>query len=431
MGVLRALAILPLLLLPAAARASSLEIYGFGPRASSMGMAGTASVDGGEALFYNPGALTSIEGVRVNVGYRVSPTRLQLNGQSIGAREPRSTELGLGFGLSTFGRKSALALALHVPDYGLYGVRLRPVNSPQFVVVDPRRDRIHVMAGFAIEPVDKVQIGAGASLLSDTLAKLGINLGDDAGGRLDAQLLPTNTLHAGVRVGPWAGTRFGLAYREEHISILSFPTELNAKLGNVDGTVTIYSRTFAYFTPRQIAAGASWENEAWTVTGDLVYSQWSGMKDPAGTGRIVVADRGGNLPPAPLGHEQEDPGFRDTVSPRAGAEWRLRRASASPVRVRFGAAFEPTPAPAPSVSRNLIDSDRLALTGGLGITFKSPRVLTGPLDLDLHATWAHLSERTVMRDDPTDPVGSYTASGDLYDVGLAATFHFDAPYLRQ
>lgn len=419
-----------MLLVPASAHATALELYGFGPRASAMGMAATASVDGAEALYYNPAAVASLENIRLSVGYRFSPTKLTINGEEIGSRQVRSTELGLGFGLSTFGRKSGLAIALHVPDAGLYAVRLRPVSSPQFVLVDPRRDRIHVMAGFAISPIDKVEIGAGASLLSDTLAKLSINQGAEETGEIDAQLIPTNTLHAGLRVGPWAGTRIGLAYREEHISILSFPSELNANLGGVDGTVTIYSRTFTYFTPRQLALGGSWDGGAWTLSGDLVWSQWSGMRDPAGRGRIVIIDRSYNLPSESPGHEPEDPGFKDTIAPRVGTEVRLRQATSSPVRVRFGAAFDPTPAPTPSPSRNLIDSDRVTVTGGVGVTFKNPRLLTGPFDIDLHATYSKMADRTIVRNDPTDPVGSFTASGELFDVGLAATFRFDAPYLR-
>ena len=51
--------------------------------------------------------------------------------------------------------------------------------------------------------------------------------------------------------------------------------------------------------------------------------------------------------------------------------------------------------------------------------------LTGPLSFDAHAGWGRLASRTVTRNDPTDPIGSYTAGGDLWSVGLSMTVDVD------
>lgn len=417
-------------MLPVPANATSLELYGFGPRAAGMGLTGTVTSDGPWSLYYNPAGLTELEGIEIGSYYQMAPTRLALNGRSIGAREPRATDVGLGFGLSTFGRRSGLALALHVPDAGLYGVRIRPVHRPHFAVVDPRRDRVHVIAGYAIEPVDKVQIGIGSSLLSDTVARMRISQTGEQRADMDARLLPTQTLHAGVRVGPFANVRAGLSYREEHVSILSFPTDLSADVAGIRGDVLVRARAFVYFTPRQVSAGAAWEKEGLTATADLVWSQWSAMPDPYGDSSLTVIDHGGTLPPSPPPTFAEDPRFRDTLSPHLGAEWRALRGGGTELALRAGYAFAPSPAPRPSATRNLVDLDRHVATLGARVSFREPPVLTGPLDLEAYAGYTHMPPRTVLRDDPTDPVGAYTASGALWAFGLGATFHFDAAYLR-
>lgn len=412
------------------ARATALELYGFGPRAAGMGLTGTAAVEGNYAVYYNPAALASLEGIRLDAGYQVAPTRLTMNGRSVGAKSPRATEVGLGFGVKTFGMRSGLGLALHVPDYGLYGVRLRPVDAPQFVLVDPRRDRIHVMAGYAIAPVDKVEVGFSASLLSDTLALLSLDQGTKQQGSIDAQLIPTNTLHAGVRVGPWSGMRAGLTYRDEHISIVSFPTDLHAEIGTVSGDVLVRSRSFVYYTPRQVSLGGSWETGDVLATADLTWSGWSGMRDPNGSSGFLVIDRNGNLPPQPPPNFQEDPKFKDTVSPHLGLEWRALRGGKVELTARGGYAFEKSPAPAPTATRNLVDLDRHVLTAGGRVRFPKAPGVGAPVDLDGYVVYGRLGERTVRRDDPTDPVGSYTAGGELWAVGMATTVHFDAAYLR-
>ena len=417
-------------MLPARASATSLELYGFGPRSAGMGLTGTVTAGGPWALYYNPAGLAELQGIELGSYYQAAPTQLELNGRSIGAREPRATQVGLGFGLSTFGRRSGLALALHVPDAGLYGVRIRPVFRPHFAVIDPRRDRVHVIAGYAIEPFEKVQIGVGSSLLSDTVARMRIVQTGEQRADMDARLLPTQTLHAGVRFGPWANVKGGLSYREEHISILSFPTDLSADLAGIRGDVLVRARAFVYFTPRQVSGGAAWENDRLTATADLVWSQWSAMPDPYGNSSLTVIDHGGTLPPSPPPTVAEDPRFRDTVSPHVGVEWRALRGGSTELALRGGYAFVPSPAPSPSATRNLVDLDRHVATLGFRVSFRQPPMLTGPLDLEGYAGYTHLPPRTVLRDDPTDPVGAYTASGRMWALGLGATFHFDAPYLR-
>lgn len=410
--------------LPSIAHASALEIYGMGARPSAMGQAATAAVDGPEAAHYNPAALASLTGIRFDAGYRIAPAALTLNGHDIGARNARSTQLSLGLGTKTFGMPSGLGLSVDVPDAGLYGVRLRDPASPQFVLVDARRDRMHAVIGFGIQPLEKLSAGIGASLFADTLAHIGIDFGADPGATMDASLEPTRTVHAGVRAGPWAGVTFGLTYRAEEYSHLAFPTDLHAKVGSVDGEVSVQSDNAVFFTPAEIAIGVAKQTPAWTFAADLLASRWSRMRDPNGTQIITVSGTPG-LPPAPPAVYEEDPRFHDTLSPRAGAEWRR-----GALALRGGANFVPTPAPAPSPTRNLVDCSRTGLSAGAAWTLSAPSLLTGPLTLDAHATWSHLLPRTVRRDDPSDPVGSYRAAGELWSFGITASLRFAAPYLR-
>ncbi len=417
--------LLPLLLLvPAPARGSALELQGLGARASGMGLAATATANGPEAVYYNPAGLASLSGIRFDAAYRDQPARLTMNGRSVGARDARASQLGLGFGLSTFGLPAGLAISADVPNTGLYGVRLRDPAEPQFVVVDERRDRAHAMVAFGIRPLDRLAIGIGVSLFADTIAQIGIDYGEKSGATMDATLKPTRTLHAGILAGPWRGVTAGLAYRAESSSVIAFPTTLHAKIGAVEGDVRVQSRNVVFFTPEQLALGAAKESGAWTITADLIAARWSRMRDPNGEQSVTVTGTPG-LPPSPPAVHEEDPGFHDTLASRAGVEWRGPHA----VALRGGWAFDPSPAPAPSPTRNLVDCTRHTLTAGAGITFREPAWLTGPLSLDTWAAWTHLMPRTVLRDDPTDPVGSYVAGGEMFSLGVSATFRFAAPYL--
>ncbi len=412
------------------ASATALELYGFGSRAAAMGSTGVASVDGVHANYYNPAALASLSGISIVAGYQLAPTTLTLNGRDVGPRNARASSIGMGFGLSTFGRRAGLAMALQVPDAGLYGVRLRPTGSPQFALVDARRDRIHVMGGYGIAAAEKVDLGISVSLLSHTRALTEIEYGDEQGAALDARLEPTRTVYAGVRAGPFAGVTTGLAFRQENVTELSVPTTLRATIGTIDADISVDATDRLFYTPQQWVLGASWERNGLVAAADLQWSRWSTFSDPNGFKRIEVIDRAGNLPPGSHGHEEEDPRFHDTWSPRLGLEWRPSGERAIRPALRAGYAFEPTPAPKPTPTRNLIDADRHTVGFGLGVAFRDPPVLTGPLSLDAHVTYGALRRRVVTRDDPTDPVGAYVADGTLWSVGVVARFEFAASYLR-
>ena len=411
------------------ARATGVELYGFGERASGMGLTGGAAASDAAALYYNPAGLAGISDVEFSAGYRRAPTTLTLNGRSVGAREARASQLAIGFGVSTFGRRAGLALAAHAPDTGLYGVRLRAVHEPQWVVVDPRRERLHAMAGYGIELVDLVEAGISVSVLASTVTRTRITFGSSNDATMDGSLVPTHTFHGGVRAGPFGGARVGLSYREEHVSVLSFPTTITAEVGSIDGDIVVQSRSLFYYTPQQWTLGTAWERGPLTLAGDLVASRWSTMPDPYGKQVLTVIDRGGNLPETAPPRLEVDPRFRDTVSAHAGAQWKVLLARAG-VHLRGGYAYVPTPAPRPSASRNLVDCDRHVLTAGVSVRWADPPVLTGPLSLDAHVLHARLVERTVTRADPADPVGAYTAGGELWSMGMTVSVGFATPYLR-
>src|SRR5207302_8502846 len=119
------------------------------------------------------------------------------------------------------------------------------------------------------QPLDKLQVGIGVTLFSDTLGKIGVQYGANPGASMDTKLLPTNTLHAGVRAGPFDGFTTGLAYREARVTKLSFPTDLHASIGQVDGDIQLRGQTLEFYTPRQFVLGESWQSQALEATGDL------------------------------------------------------------------------------------------------------------------------------------------------------------------
>jgi long-subunit fatty acid transport protein len=104
---------------------------------------------------------------------------------------------------------------------------------------------------------------------------------------------------------------------------------------------------------------------------------------------------------------QTAPGFRDTLVPRAAAEW----SPGDRITLRGGYAFVPTPAAALLEDRALIDNHRHVVTGGAGFAVGG----AAPMRLDV---WIQ-HHRLVERDYPM--VGerpAFVSSGSIAAIGV-------------
>ena len=86
--------------------------------------------------------------------------------------------------------------------------------------------------------------------------------------------------------------------------------------------------------------------------------------------------------------------------------------------LRAGYTYSGSPVPDQTGVTNLIDADRHTMTLGFGVVLNKPfEELPGSLELDAHAMFSILPDRTTIKDNPADFVGDYTAGGNIFGGG--------------
>ena len=115
------------------------------------------------------------------------------------------------------------------------------------------------------------------------------------------------------------------------------------------------------------------------------------------------------------GSKVTDPGFHDIFVPRLGSEFFVNRH----LTVRGGYSYQPSPVPDQRGITNYADSDKHVVSVGAGVNaFLPPNLLERPLHIDLVFQAQFLESRSVMKDDPEDPVGDYTFGGRILSGGI-------------
>jgi long-chain fatty acid transport protein len=193
----------------------------------------------------------------------------------------------------------------------------------------------------------------------------------------------------GVRVLAHPRLRLGLTYRGESRS--RYDIQIKSDLGNAIplSIPVLHVSGTAQFDPHQLQLEGAADATRWLrLLLGATWKHWSSFSNP-------VENATAGAPP------QAPPGYHDTVVPRLGAE-ASHRAGPLVLVYRLGYFFEWSPAP-DGPTRVLLDADRHALTGGLGLAYPG-RVFS--FQLDAFAQWHHLS-------------GSARATGDLAVFGAA------------
>jgi hypothetical protein len=80
--------------------------------------------------------------------------------------------------------------------------------------------------------------------------------------------------------------------------------------------------------------------------------------------------------------------------------------------------LESSPAPEQTMLTNLVDTDRYAMSVGLGLRLDELRpFLPGFLQFDVHFQYSYLPYRTMRKTSLVDPTGDYVAGGHIFAVG--------------
>lgn len=372
--LVRALA-LAAVLAPAGAHAAGYAIYEQGAAALGMAGAHVASVHDASAQFYNPAALTRLEGKQLQVGGTWLTTRTSFAGVAPfpGFGVGEEMENGSFFPPSLYWTN-------HIGSSWAYGVG---VNAPFGLGVewkDPDRfsgrERVtkaslQTVSGsfnLAWAASERLSIAAGANALyaKVELRNIGTFVGD--GGqpvnvtraKLESDMTPGYGFNLAALANPWTNWRLGLSYKSKvkvdvddgRATFTQIPTGDPAVDAAVAAGMPVNQsvKTRLVF-PASFTWGLAWNPMPdWTYEIDGVWTQWSAFdKLPLKFAKDSSLDQ----------DIVED--YSDQYQVRVGAEHRLERWT-----YRVGYYYDQAAAPAESVTPLLPDANRHGATLGLG-----------------------------------------------------------------
>lgn len=417
--------------------------FGAGPRAIALGQAFTAVADDPAAAYYNPAGLVRTEGIFVySVGYIYGKPR-------ISAEFSEEPEYNISEELSIRGLYTGVASDLDIDSmlevypwleplaFGLVSwINLPEINqyhipptfrTPYFLRYNDRFQLIALAISLAYEIVPGLSVGVGMipQVTSTSVQESfeAINKTDDPvhGLRLSInQKAVTVTVPvAGLLFSPpWRGSRgklsLGLSFRGEMKSFhgkgpLTQAFGFETEEGKVDPDRFLFVIpevqviNLVSFNPRQLTVGAAWRlRGVFSLSCDVTWKDYSDFEY--------------------FLEEKPSPAFKDTIVPRAGAEYVLRpeflsvgTGAIKTLSVRAGYYYEPSPVGDMSGPFNILDSDQHVLSAGFGVDFHAwgvDHMLEGFFQV-------HLLNRMNIRNDEDTLFGPIEVDGEIYSFGVS------------
>jgi long-chain fatty acid transport protein len=375
---LLAAALLAALLFPTRSRAAGYDIYEQG--AAALGRAGavTASVGDPSAVFFNPAAMTRLDGTRFYVGGTALQPRTEFIGQAPNPGLAGSADMvRQTFYPPTFYATHsceegwAVGFGFNSP-FGL-GVEWPADFSGRYLVTKADLNALNASLCLAYAPNEMWSFAAGGDLLwakvglknqvymdlsGYTSGALGVTHVADAD--LESDYTPAPGWNAAVLFTPRPEWKVGAYYRSKVIvhvddGTADFSNLLVTGNGALDGTLAAVLSDQGVSTvlrfPAMWSVGAAWNpRPEWTVEADLNVHEWKVFRD-------LPIDFENPLTPDKLLREDYD----NSWQVRTGAEYRN-----GDFAYRAGYYFDRSPAPEHAVTPLLPDSDRQGLTVGLG-----------------------------------------------------------------
>jgi long-subunit fatty acid transport protein len=398
--------------------------YGVGPRDSAMGGAYAGVADDFAAAFYNAAGLTQQEDVHVTLGWKMihpdvrlkiagyaddhftgdyPDTHLALLGFNTDLYFPRFYDnpvlkrfhLGMAFAISPFVHSYTNYWDTAVPYFFRYNDR--PIALLSLYLAGAVRifDWMSVGGGIVVSP---------STTHMDCRVETHVYLPEGefvSYQGIVSRSYSTVSPQAGVlfRI-PIAGVpdrlRIGVVWHDKVVVIDGNGHAVNRLIVEFpDGSslepippMDVPVKSLTGFNPMKVTLGVSARPyRGGVVTVDGIWQQWSQWIN--------------------YFYERPDPRFRDTWTVRAGFEHTLHPPWEwlPSVALRLGGYYQPTPVPSQNGRYNLLDSDTMVYTGGLGFTIgRVLGILKTPVTLDLAAQVHDLAPRTIANDqDPKFP----------------------------
>jgi long-chain fatty acid transport protein len=400
---------------PPTSHAGPCQAFGFGGRAIAMGGAVAASTADYAAMFYNPAGVAFAEGPTLGAGFLYGSPDLRINGEEQDVDPIRAFQVGgsLPLGSSKYLGRITLAVAAHIPTSTAITLGAEDPAKPHFVLysIDPQRTAVYL--GGSVRILPSLSIGGGVSILAE--AELNMNL----------SLLSSSfiTHHSptqynfdpifGIEFKPTNSLAMAAVYRESKTA--SLKPELKIFVGDeqILPTVTIFNQ-FNY-EPREVAVAAMYSfRERLLVEVDVTWMDYSNyqvstpkyeFEEPV-PGWVKTLLSMNNFP---------DPEFKDIFVPRLGSEFIVNKY----FTLRGGYYYQASPVPDQRGITNYADADKHVLSIGGGVkAFLPPKILEKPIHIDFVFQAQILENRSVVKEDPQDPVGDYTIDGEIFLGGV-------------
>ena len=191
-----------------------------------------------------------------------------------------------------------------------------------------------------------------------------------------------------------------------------------------DASFLMNAQNSNLFSPRQVTLGVAYEGARWNLALDFVWMQWSRFEAPTATLTFDL-DLGGLPFEMPEQPNPTAPGFDEIVVVRAGGEFQVIDSAWGHIDTRLGYALEPSPVPPQRGRTNYVDGLKHVFSVGLGVTLSSlSPVMTEGLRFDVSFQAGWLPRINVVKDNPADLVGGYTADGLTLGGALTTSLLF-------
>lgn len=393
---LLAVATLAALLLPTLTHAAGYSIYEQGAAALGMAGAATASVNDASAVFFNPAAMTRLEGTRIYVGANALQPVTTFTGQAPYPGSNYSTFTGEAlypgadysadmvrqtfytptiYATHSWAKRWAVGAGFNSP-FGL-GVEWDPTTfDGSYLVTKADLQGPNASLCLAYAPNEKWSFAAGGDVMwakvvlknqaYADLTAYGLGVRQVADVDLESNFTPAPGWNAAVLFTPQPEWKMGAYYRSKVVAHIDDGT---AKFTNVFATgnpllARLDAGLAAKFTaqgvktvlrfPAMWSVGTAWSPKpALTVEADFNVHEWSVFSDlPIGFENSATTG-----PPDKMKVEN----YRDSWQIRTGAEYRR-----GCLAYRAGYYFDKSPAPLNAVTPLLPDADRHGVTLGLG-----------------------------------------------------------------